>query len=42
MAGLTVARVFLLLIEELSADHVAVHGVELGVDGGLPAKVPGL
>ena len=36
MIGLSVARVFLLVLDELATEHIPVHDVELGIDGKLP------
>jgi hypothetical protein len=40
MLGLTVARVMMILIDELHADHVPLRQLELGVDGPLPRRAP--
>jgi hypothetical protein len=35
---LSVARLLVLVLDELASDHVPVHGVELGIDGELPER----
>jgi hypothetical protein len=40
MLELTVARVLMIVIDELQADRVPLHQLELGVDGPLPPRVP--
>jgi hypothetical protein len=41
MLELTVARVLMIVLDELQADHVPLRRLELGLDGPLPQRVPG-
>jgi hypothetical protein len=40
MLGLTAARVLMILVDELQADHVPLRHLEIGLEGPLPERIP--